>query len=99
VRLVADGDDSRIRVGDPTGVVLVFADTVDDVGLDVIYVSSRSIDGTDDVDLVILPRFVAAVDVDDVIGVVDAEDRVRRVPVNVVALSQSACRLKEESNL
>ena len=99
MRLVADGDHPGVGVGDPARVVLVLAHAIDDVGLHVVAMRARTINGANDIDLVVLPGLVAAIDVDDVIGVVDAEDRVRRVPVNVVALSQSACRLKEESNL
>ena len=40
--------------------------------------------GTDDVELVVLEGQIAGVDVDDVVRVVDTEDRVRAVPVQAV---------------
>lgn len=52
----------------------------------VLVVRAGRIDGTDEVDLVILELEIVAVDVDDVVGVVDAEYRVRRVPVYRVEL-------------
>ena len=40
--------------------------------------------GTDDVELIVLERQIARVDVHDVVRVVDTEDRVRAVPVQAV---------------
>ena len=42
--------------------------------------------GTDQIDLIVLPGQIANVDVEDVIGVVDAKDRVVLVPIDEVRL-------------
>ena len=84
MRLVADGHDGRLGVGDAARVKLLPADTVDDVLLRVL--DARLGDGADDVGLVVLPRLVADIDINDVIGVVQPEHRVGLVPVDVVQL-------------
>jgi len=84
VGLVADGNDGWLRVGDAAGVKLLTADTVDDVLLGVLDAGLGG--GADDVGLVVLPWFIASVDVDDVVGVVNPEHGVSLVPVNVVKL-------------
>ena len=88
MRLVADGNHPGVGIGDPARVVLVLTHAVDDIGLHVVAMRARAINGANDIDLVVLPGLVAAIDVDDVIGVVDAEDGVRRVPMNVMTLTQ-----------
>ena len=95
--LVANGNNSRIGIGDPAGVVLLLADAVDDIRFDIVRMGSRPIDGANNVDLIVLPRLVTAIDVNNVIGIVDPKDWVCSVPVNVVALPQSSGHLKEET--
>lgn len=73
LRLIADGNDARIRVRNAARLVLHFADIVDDVLLRFVVERARLVDRTDDVHLVVLERQIALVHVDDVIGVVDAE--------------------------
>ena len=97
--LVANGNNSRIGIGDPAGVVLLLADAVDDIRFDIVRMGSRPIDGANNVDLIVLPRLVTAVDVNNVIGIVDPKDWVCSVPVNVVALHESLSHLKEKSGL
>ena len=50
--------------------------------------SARTIYRADDVDLVILPGFVATIDINDVVSVVNPKDWVCCVPVDIVALSR-----------
>ena len=73
VRLVADGDDPRIGVGNAARVVLFLGHVVDDVLFSVVLVSSRSVDGANNVDLVVLERNVIFVDVNDVVRIVYPE--------------------------
>ena len=82
VRPVTDGHDSGLGVGDPAGLVLFLADTVDDMLLWV--AGARLGDRADQVDLVIFPGQVAFVDVHNVVCVVNAEHGVVPVPVDVV---------------
>ena len=95
VRLVALGDHSRVGVGDPARVELLLADTVDDVPLNVLPSGTSPVQGTDYIDLVILPWLVAVVDIDDVVCVVYAEDRIGSVPVHVVVLPGRHRHLQE----
>lgn len=83
--LVADGNYPRVGLGDAAGIVLGFVDAVDNVLLVTFRVPfSLFVHGAHYVDLVILPGVVACVDVDDVVGVVNAEDGVGGVPVDAV---------------
>ena len=84
MRLVANSNNGRLGVGDAAGVKLLTAHTVDDVLLGVLDAGLGG--GADDVGLVVFPWFVAGVDIDDVVGVVNAEHGVGLVPVNVVKL-------------
>ena len=87
MRLVAHCNDSRMRLGDATGFILVFGHAVNDRGLFVLRGQvALPVNRAYDVDLIILPGLVALVDVDDVVGVVDAKDWVGGVPVDVVTL-------------
>jgi len=103
VRFVADGNDARVLASDPASLVLLFGHAVNDVLLHVLGGRTNncgggrilggwlllllSVDRTDDVDLVVFPRLVAPVDVDDVVSVIDPEDGVGRVPVDKVRLA------------
>ena len=82
--LVADGNNRWLRIGDAAGVKLFTADAVDDMTLRVL--DARLGDGANDVGLVIFPRFVTNVDINNVVGVVQPEHRVGLIPVDVVKL-------------
>ena len=82
--LVADGNNRWLRIGDAAGVKLFTADAVDDMPLRVL--DARLGDGANDVGLVIFPRFVTNVDINNVVGVVKPEHRVGSIPVDVVNL-------------
>jgi len=87
VGLVADGDHPRVRLADPTAVVLLLAHVVDDVPLSLLPPSrtpAMPCHWADDVQLVVLEGQVARVHVHDVVRVVDPEDRVGAVPVEAV---------------
>jgi len=84
VRLVANGDDSRIGIGYTTRVVLLLGHVVDDVLLGVILVRSRRVNRADDVHLVVLERDVVLVDVDYVVRVVYPEYGVGGIPMYVM---------------
>ena len=91
MRFVAYGNDSRVGLSDATGLELVFGHAVNN-GLFFVLVSPlriTPIDGTNDVHLIVLPRLVAAVDVDDMVGVINAKDRIGSVPVDVMCLFDS----------
>ena len=75
VRLVTHGDDPWIGVGNAASVVLFFWDVVDDVLFSVVLVCSRSIDGADDVYLVVFEGDVVFVDVNNMIRIVYPESR------------------------
>jgi hypothetical protein len=51
VRLVADGDDPRVGIGDPARLILILANTIDDISLDVLWMGPWTIDWADNVDL------------------------------------------------
>ena len=70
VRLVADGNDPRIWVGDAARVVLLFRDVVDYVLFGVVFVRSRRVHWADYVHLVVLKWDVVLVDVNNVIRIV-----------------------------
>jgi len=87
VWLIADGYHSRMRLRDATRLVLVFGYAVDHWSLFLLWgCMSLSVDRAYDVHLIILPGFIPTIDIDDVIGVVNAKNRVGCVPVDVVAL-------------
>ena len=73
VRLVTHGDDPWIWVGNAARVVLFFRDVVDDVLFGVVLVRSRSIDGANDVYLVVFEGDVVLVDVNNMIRIVYPE--------------------------
>ena len=79
---VADGHNLGPGVCHTAGAKLLLRHAVDDVLL-------QGVLGTDDVQLVVLPGQVARVDVHDMPGVVDPEDRVGAVPVYHVDLGHS----------
>ena len=75
VRLVADGNDPRIGIGDAARVVLLLGHVVDDVLFSVVFVRARLVHRTNDVDLVVFERNVVLVDVDNVIRIVYPESK------------------------
>ena len=85
MRFVAHGNHSRIGLRDSACFVFVFGDTVND-GSFFIFVPEfpGTINRTNDVDLVILPRFIFVINVNDVVSVVYPEDGVASVPMNVM---------------
>ena len=84
VRPVADGHNPGLGIGDPAGLVLFLADTIDDMLLWV--AGARLGDRTDEVDLIVLLH------INDMIGVVDSEHWAGVVPVNKVHLLCSGSR-------
>jgi len=89
VRLVADGHNLGFGIGDPAGVELLFADTVDNMRL---WVSDSCFgERANDVHLVIFPGLVAGVDVHNVVRVVQPEHGIGPVPVNVVNFARLDC--------
>ena len=92
MRFVAHSNHSRIGLGDTASLVFIFGYTVNDRAFFVAVTGhlSWSVDGTNDVHLVILPRLVVMIDVDDVVGVVDPEDGVAGVPVDVMDVLHSS---------
>ena len=100
VRLGALRDHPGVGAHDAAGVVLLLVDAVDDVGLHLVGQRAPLVERADDIDLIVLPRLVAAVDVDDVVGVVYPKYGVARVPVHVVALLQAeATRQRRQDTL
>ena len=85
MRFVAHGNHSRIGLRDSARFVFVFGDTVND-GSFFIFIPEFpwTINRTNDVDLVILPRFIFVINVNDVVSVVYPEDGVAGVPMNVM---------------
>ncbi len=73
VRFVTDGDNPWIWVRNPARVVLFFRHVINDVLFSIVFVSSRSVNWTDDVDLVVLEGNVVFIHVDDVIRIVYPE--------------------------
>ena len=89
VGLGALRDHPGVGAHNAAGVVLLLVHAVDDIGLHLVGQRPPLVERADDVDLIVLPRLVAAVDVDDVVCVVYPEDWVARVPMDVVALLQA----------
>jgi len=85
LRLVTDCDDARGRRGDATRLVLFFGDGIDNVTLCVGV--AQLVIGADYVHLVVLPRLVAPVNVNDVVRVVYSENRIGSVPMDKVGLT------------
>ena len=90
VRFVTDRDDPRVWLSNATGLELVFGHAVNN-GLFFVPVPdfAGTIDGAYNVDLIVLPRLVAPVDIDDMVGVINAKDRIGSVPVDVMCLLDS----------
>ena len=92
--LVAYCNHSRVRLSDATGLELIFGHAVNNRLFFVLMPQIRftwglAIDWTNDVHLVVLPRLVAWVDVNDMVGIINAKDRVGSVPVDVMGLFDS----------
>ena len=76
-----------MRLGDATRFILVFGRAVNDGSLFVLRGQvALPVNRAYDVDLIILPGLVALVDVNDVVGFIDAKDGVCGVPVDGVTL-------------
>ncbi len=86
IRPIANCDDSRIWLSDSARLELFFGDQVDDVPLLPGFIQVGLVDGANDVDLIIFRWMIAGVHVNDVVSLIDSEDRVRGVPVDVVNL-------------
>lgn len=86
VRFVAHGNNPGVRIRYPAALVLVLGHIVDDVLLRLLVLRARRVHRADQVHLVVLELEVVPVHVDDVVRVVDPEDRVRGVPVYRVEL-------------
>lgn len=84
MRPITHGNDFRIGLGDATRVILFFGHTINDVFFLQGFADARLVDGADYVDLVVLPGMIAAIDVDDVVGAIDAKEGVGGVPMNVM---------------
>ena len=92
--LVAYGNHSRVRLGDATGLELIFGHAVNNRLFFVLMKGTwtwagLAIDWTNDVHLIVLPRLVAGIDVNDMVGIINAKDRVGSVPVDVMCLFDS----------
>ncbi len=88
---VTDSDHSWMRLSDPAGFIFFSAHTINDrlffnTTLTDVTDFARSIDWTNDVDLIILPGAIALVDVYDVVGIVNPKHWIARVPMDVVTL-------------
>jgi len=83
---ITDCDYAGIRLTDATTIILLLGHVVDDVLLQVLVPvpGGAPVPRADQVHLVVLPRHVTLIYVHDVVGVVDPEDGVGRVPVQVV---------------
>ena len=101
MRLIANCNNSRIGIGDATWLIFIFANTVNYISLYIIAVSSWTIHRADDVNLIILPGIVAAIDIDDMVSVVNPKDWICCVPVDIVTLSscKSFTAYQQKSNL
>ncbi len=85
---IANGNDFGIGLCDPTRIIFLFCHTIDDVlFLRGVCVCARLIDRAHNVDLIILPRVVATIDLDDVVMFVSSKEGVRGVPMDVVHTS------------
>jgi len=83
---ITDCNYAGIRLTDPTTIVLLLRHIVDDVLLQVLvpFSGGAPVPGADQIHLVVLPWHITLIDVHDVVGVVNPEDGVGRVPVQVV---------------
>ena len=85
--LVAHGNHSRMRLRDATRLILIFGYAVDHWSLFLLLgCMSVSVDRAYDIHLIILPRLISPVHINNVISVINAKNRVGCVPVDVVAL-------------
>jgi len=80
VRPIANGNYFWARLCDATGIVLLLGHTIDDVlllcGLGDAWFVNRAYY----VDLIIFPRVIAAIDVDDVVCPIDTKHRIGSIP-------------------
>lgn len=89
MRFAAYSHDPRLRIGDATRIKLFTADTVNDMPLGVSDFAFRH--GANDVDLVIFARKIAAVDIDNMIRVVESKHRIGFIPMDIVNFSAFNC--------
>ena len=80
-------DDSGVWLRNATSLELIFGHAVNN-GLFFVLRTALSgpIDRANNVDLVILPRLIAPVDVDDMVGIIYAKYRIGCVPMDIVRL-------------
>ena len=78
----ANGNNPWLRVCDTTRLIFFTADTVNDMPLRHLDIGFRH--WANDVDLVVFPRQVAGIDVNDVISVIESEHGVCPVPMDVM---------------
>ena len=83
---VAQRHNLGVGLRDSARIILLPRHTVDDVLLLLHRICAGLIHGAHNVDLVVLPGVVAAVNVNDVVILVYSEERVGRVPMNGVDL-------------
>ena len=84
MRPITHGNDFRARLSDTAGVVLLLGHAVYDVLLLCGLGDARFVDGADDVDLIILPRVVAAIDVHDVVCSIDTKYGIGGIPMYIM---------------
>ena len=84
MRPITNGNYFRARLGDATRVVLLLGHAIDDVlllcGLGDAWFVNRAYY----VDLIILPRVIATIDVDDVVCTIDTKYRIGGIPVYIM---------------
>lgn len=82
VGFAANSDDSGLGVGDSARFEFLTTDTVDDMPFGVLGIGFGN--WTNNVDLIVFPRKITSVDIDDMISIVQPEHGICSVPVNVV---------------
>ena len=85
LRSITNGHNLGSRVGYPAGVKLLLGDTVDHMFL-------LGVEWTDDVDLVVLPRKISLVHIENMIGVVHSEHGICRIPIKIMRFKSRHAR-------
>ena len=84
MRPIANGNYFWARLCDATGVVLLFGDTIDDVLLLCGLGNPWFVHRAYYVDLIVLPRVIATIDVDDVVCPINTKHRIRSIPMYIM---------------
>ena len=84
VRPITNGNYFWARLCDATGVVLLLGHAIDDVLLLCGLGDAWFINGANYVDLIILPRVIATIDVNDIVCPIDAKHRIGSIPVYIM---------------